>query len=89
MVAFGALITGDAQERGANGSPRALGQGDGRQGLGIPGGSGHEMSFELREFYRVNRGSRWRQGTVRQLSYGGTVAEGAKGQLPTQSPPQF
>jgi hypothetical protein len=47
------------------------------------------VSFELREFYRVNRGSRWRQGTVRQLSYGGTVAEGAKGQLPTQSPPQF
>ena len=41
MVAFGALIAGNAQERGADGSPLTFGQGDGRQGLRIPGGGSH------------------------------------------------
>ncbi len=48
MVALGALITGDAQERGADGAPLAFGQGDGRQGLRVPGGSGHGRSSELK-----------------------------------------
>ena len=39
MVALGALITGNAQEGGSDGSPPCLWQGGGRQSLGIGHGS--------------------------------------------------
>jgi len=41
VVALGALITGDAEQGGADGSPRALRQSDGGEGGRIPGG--HEV----------------------------------------------
>ncbi len=41
VVPLGALITGDTEQRGADGAPLAFGQGDGGEGLGIPGSGGH------------------------------------------------
>jgi len=37
VVALGALIGGDAEQGGADGSPGPFGQGDGGEGLSVPG----------------------------------------------------
>jgi len=39
----------------------------------------HGVGCVVSVFYRVSRGSMWRQGTVRQLSYGGSVGGVARG----------
>ena len=41
VVACSAAVAGDADQRGADGAPLALRQGDGGQGIGVPGGGGH------------------------------------------------
>ena len=46
MVALQTLITGDAEQSGSDGAPGSFGQGDGGEGLRVPG---HERRLvELR-----------------------------------------
>lgn len=43
VVAFGALIGGDAEQGGSDGSPGPFGQGDGGEGVAVPGSGGHRF----------------------------------------------
>ena len=43
VVTLQTLITGDAEQSGSDGSPGCFWQGDGGQGLRVPGGGGHRF----------------------------------------------
>jgi len=43
VVALQTLIAGDAEQGGSDGPPGPFGQGDGGEGLRVPGGGGHEV----------------------------------------------
>lgn len=43
VVALGALIGGDAEQSGSDGSPGPFGQGHGGEGVAVPGGGGHQV----------------------------------------------
>ena len=43
VVTLQTLITGDAEQSGSDGSPGPFGQGDGGEGVAVPGGGGHRF----------------------------------------------
>lgn len=43
VVALQTLISGDTEQSGSDGSPGPFGQGDGGEGVAVPGSGGHRF----------------------------------------------